>query len=114
MHSFALYNLAILVEEVKGSGAGGRKARALPPVIHAHIHEANHRNRNGVQEHLLDVICEYNMVQYNRRRHEAKNRKPPPPLRPEEIPERPKAHALHQPEMHFSKHHRDTTKDNVE
>ena len=56
-------------------GVGGVKARDLPPVIQRHVHLANKRKDTGAdQAHILDVICEHSMVEYNRTRGENRDR----------------------------------------
>ncbi|KAH8045701.1 cGMP-dependent protein kinase [Aureococcus anophagefferens] len=97
-------------------GVGGTKERRLPPVIRRHVHRANQRGHHrGLDEHLLDVICEHNMVEYNRKLLEKERAKAKLAILndPNYVPDRGTGHVLHQPEMHYTQQHRDTSHDDV-
>ncbi|KAH8052784.1 cGMP-dependent protein kinase [Aureococcus anophagefferens] len=97
-------------------GVGGKKERRLPPVIRRHVHRANQRGHHrGLDEHLLDVICEHNMVEYNRKLLEKERAKAKLAILndPNYVPDRGTGHVLHQPEMHYTQQHRDTSHDDV-
>ncbi|KAH8054424.1 cGMP-dependent protein kinase [Aureococcus anophagefferens] len=69
----------------------------------------------GLDEHLLDVICEHNMVEYNRKLLEKERAKAKLAILndPNYVPDRGTGHVLHQPEMHYTQQHRDTSHDDV-